>query len=348
MSVFSFVNYLSLPVSWFLFFLLFFLLVVFAVVLPYFLVNFVKHWQWSVSFVSFVFLSIGTSLPELMTVLFFPVSVEQETGVVGSLAVILGSNLLTGLVVCFLSLLYFATFLQGRSISLLRLSFAGIFLLNLVFLFFLLFPQWFAFWRLGSGWSFFSGLLLVFYFAFLLYLFFQDKGKMDDNPTFQSRQFLFKTNFFVLLIWIIFLVLMLLSVVLLLIALTNHLKKVYQFSDWTVGGFFFALATSSPEVWASLSLFRLGFAAAAWSVVIGSHLFNWILFFSTDFVTDTDLFLALNKSGSQLLEFGLVSLIGIIILYWASRQQFYQTRIKYSLPFLALLLNSCLVLVKIG
>ena len=339
---------MSLTLVWLLFFLFFILLIVSSIILPRFFVSFIRQWSISVTFLGVFIFSLITSLPELLTILLIPTTISDSSGVIKSFSVILGSNLITGTVFCLLSLFYFKVFSQLTVTKLVRWSCLAVIFINIFLILVLLYPDSFLNWQVVH-WSLFSLLFVVFYFIFLVY-------SSSDNHRFKSRDLSdwefnkipFKSSSFALFIWIVFFIALLVGSVFALIYLTTILQQNYQFSDWTVGGVFFAFATTSPEIWTALSFYHLGLGITAWGVIIGSHLFNWILLFLVDLTVNLNVFqiLGSNYLNNDLLILTSVSLAFSVLFYllnWKIFRNKKSTYLFFPIIFTTMLLTVFIV-----
>lgn len=341
---------MSLTITWLLFSFFFICLVVSSVLLPRFLVSFIRQWQINVTFLGLFILAVVTSLPELLTVLLFPSKIDPVSGIVKSFSVVLGSNLITGAAFCLLSLFYFRYFAQLTITKAIHWSSWAVILINGFFLLVLLYPQSFLNFRL-LYWSLFGLLFVILYFLLLFYFSLRgSKNSATDQLNWDFNKIPFKSNPFALFIWIVVLTTALVGSVLILIDVTTTLQQFYQFSDWTIGSIFFAFATTSPEIWTALSLYHLGFGLAAWGVIVGSHLFNWILLFLTDFTTRLDIFqtLSLESASANLLELTFAGLFLSSLLHLLSWKVFRTKKIQYLLFPLVFLTVTFSTLLKLG
>ena len=312
---------MSLALTWFLFFLCFLALVISSLFLPRFFISLVRQWRINVVFLGVFVLSFITSLPELLSILLLPATIKNTSGIFKSFSVVLGSNLITGTGFCLLSLIYFKSFSQLTVSRLVRWSCLAVFFLNGFFLLVLFYPDSFLNWRVAH-WSLVGLFFVIIYFVTLFYSSLPNKRTpTDDQLSWDFDKIPFKTNVFALIVWIIFLVAVLVASIFALIALTSSLQATYQWSDWTIGGVFFAFATTSPEIWTAFSLYYLGFGLAAWGVVIGSHLFNWVLLFLVDFTTDLDIFRTL-ATEKIMMELTLAVLFLSLLFYLLSWRVF--------------------------
>lgn len=326
---------MSIFITWILFLLFFFLLIISSIFLPRFLVSLVRQWNINITFLGFFLLSVITSLPELLSVLLLPMQSIDTSGVIKSFAVVLGSNLITGTAFAVLNLFYFALFKQLSVTRLLRWSCLAVLFLNIFIILLLFYPDSFLNWRI-MHWSLVGLLFVIAYFIFVLYSSFRENtnfNRQKNELKWDFNKIPYKTNPFALFIWIVIFISVLVASVLSLIHLTKILQNHYQLSNWTIGSVFFAFATTSPEIWMALSLYYLGFGLAAWGVIIGSHLFNWILLFIADFTTELDVFRILSTANANvnLSELLFASTFLSFLLYVLTWKLFRQTKWNYLL-----------------
>lgn len=97
----------------------------------------------------------------------------------------------------------------------------------------------------------------------------------------------------ILFIWAIMLITILVSAILVLIRLSEHLQTKYQFSNQVIGSLFFAVANATPEMWTASSLIYYGFFSSALGVIVGSYLLNFVIFFAMELSTKKEIWSSL-------------------------------------------------------
>lgn len=287
--IYDFSDY-DIKVIWIIFACFSLLMIFSSIMLPRILVNLFKKTKIDSVFIGVFFLSIITSVPEILSIFILSLS-KGETGIQEAIANIWGANIWGITVICLLDFIYFRFYVfKNISNDLKKTSFVVVFL-NLLFFIFLYEPKIFsAFYFLNFDFNLIVFLIIFIYLVFLFYL--QNnlrKQKKIKEKNSEIDYFKFKkNNFFWFLILLIFIFILIFSM-LFIFSLSEEIKIEYDLNESVIGGFFFALLTSSPEIWSAISFFKVGLGLAAIGTVLGSHLFNIVVFvFIQDFILNNE------------------------------------------------------------
>ncbi|WP_339025453.1 hypothetical protein [Spiroplasma endosymbiont of Agriotes lineatus] len=227
-------------------------------------------------------LSIITSLPELVSAI--------TAGALGSPEVsmgdVMGANLFSGAMlavadIIFIRYLFFKKINNSnRFIIYLMIG------INIILVLALMPIKTFYFMRLtiphiNVSWPFL--VLLLVYIGFLIIMF---KGFHDEEKELKTKKDvgLKKISLKVIIIFFVISVIGLVLSSIVLVAVIDNFDNVYGVKKESAGAIFLGMTTALPEVVSLFSLTRIGYGNVAIAGIIGSHLFNSIIYFVADIV----------------------------------------------------------------
>ena len=301
MSIFE-INYsnLGLATNWFLFISFLLLMIIFAIFIPRFLVNFLKKMHLGGDFLAIFLLAIITSLPETFTLISFTVLdnvSDNGDQFVKAFANIIGSNWFSSL--AFAGLFFYNSFILKHFFTEKPLHYSSlfVFLINCFLLLVILFPHSFLNYTFPK-FQFFSFFFILVYLFFNFWFFYQhhNQNKIANREEFDINLFTYYYSPFLVLPLLIFLIVMLVFAILFLVPLSAYLQSQHNFSNQSIGGLFFAFATSSTEIWSCLSLWTAGLSYLGAGIIIESHLFNLFLYICFAFFNPRDIYMQLHNN----------------------------------------------------
>ncbi len=313
----------ALPSLWVLFFFLAIIIIFNAYFLPRFVLELFKRTRLGLVTIGLVFISLFTSLPEVLSTIFNGILNQKDLKVGYSLsfANIIGANLFSATALIAFDFLYFRYYYLTEVPFRNKLTLGLVILVNFWFMLLLLFPGQLE-WKINQV-SIPALLFLIFYFVYLGFLFFSQKrfqtqqagtNQLTNPAPSPEKYFAFHIN--PLLVFAILLVLLiaLLSGSFVFFRLGSFLREQHGLSENSVGGILFALTTAFPELLGCFSLFNLKLGNVAIAVIFGSHLFNLLIFIVSNlyFAVPAFTLLAQDSSNLRLLVVTLIS----TTLFW--------------------------------
>ena len=269
-------------------------------------------------FIGGLLLASITSFPELFTAI-SAVFINNPSLAIGD---ILGSNIFNSLIISFLDIVYFKTFFYHK------ISNKYIFFIILILIIYILILITYNDTFIIPNLSIISLFILFIYILFVVLL---SKIKVDD----ESQIGTYKINNISMKFMITTIFLIIISVILTLQA--NKIVSMNPlFSSSTIGAFLLGVTTSLPEVVSTSALVRIKSYNLAFSNIIGSNAFNFMIFGICDFfIKGNSLYSFKDKDSLLFLISGLV--IHLILLLSVSRKKSFNI-IPYLIPSLLILL----------
>lgn len=253
------------------------------------------------AFLGGVLLAAVTSLPELFTSLAAVAFLNEPQLVVGN---ILGSNLFNLAALAAVSLLLFGRVYQRRAAREQRLPLLAV----LVIYGLLAVP--------GARCNiYFAGLNIVSWLIFLLYALGVRSlaAEADDAP--EAAE----TGAMRLLARFAGLAALLVATSIALTLVTERLKLIYNMEASLAGAVFLGVATSLPELVATIQLVRLGNFNAACGNILGSNLFNCSILALADLLYTAGTIYIFDGQALRLLACGALAAAAMLPVLWARR-----------------------------
>lgn len=317
-SLDAFFQRTEIPVLWIIFLLLAIIIIINAYFLPRFVLELFKRTKVGLVTIGLVFISLFTSLPEVLSTIFAGILYQNnlKVGYSLSFANIIGANLFSATALIAFDFIYFRYYYLTEVPFRNKLTLALVILTNLWFMFLLLFPSQLE-WQVNNV-SIPALLFIFFYFFYIAYLFWSQKrfqAKQAQTQQLQTakstpeKYFDFHINPFMVFAIFIVLLISLLGSFFVFSSLGRFLRAKHGLSENSVGGILFAITTAFPELLGCFSLFNLKLGNVAIAVIFGSHLFNLLVFIISNLYFSKPAFalLAQDSSNLRLLVITLIS-----------------------------------------
>lgn len=278
------------------------ILVVFlSVKLSFYVDELDKKTNLSGAFIGGVMLAAVTSLPELFTSLTAILSLNKPELVQGN---VLGSNIFNS---CVIGILVLGS-IVGYQRSKISKTHKHTLMYNLIIYVLVFFAMLKPF-ELSFG---FFNINMMMIPILIVYAFNVMTLKQDEQNEHEEDE---KTNLSVYQILIRFVLysVALVSVSILLTNVTDVIAEKLQLGTTVAGAIFLGVATSLPELSASISLVRMGNYNASFGNIVGSNLFNFTILCFGDFFYSKGGIFMITQEVMNLLIFGILS----SILVWA-------------------------------
>jgi cation:H+ antiporter len=219
------------------------------------------------AFVGLIFVSLITSIPELITEISQGILGKPDVGISDDI----GSNAFSMFALSFVILIFIKK-LYIDKIS--KLTIITIFISLTLSIFVTFVFKYQLDYNVGYAGTFSVGITSIFLlFCYLIFVFFTYKNRHLADP---EPKILIKSNktikqiFILFIFYSIFLILVAIS----LNASVNAMQHQYKISSKSAGGLFLSITTSMPEIIALIVFAKSGFLSAAISSIVGSHIFN--------------------------------------------------------------------------
>ncbi|PWL67073.1 MAG: sodium:calcium antiporter [Amedibacillus dolichus] len=286
------------------------MVVFFSVRLSYYVDCLDKKTNLSGAFIGGVMLAAVTSLPELFTSLTAVLALNQPNLVQGN---VLGSNIFNLCVIAglllFTSKRYVSAPLSKSHASTL---WYGIVMYGLVFAA-IMFPI-----EVGFGFlkvNLMSILILVVYAINVKFMGNDDSLQSDENDVYIALSV--KQIVLRFLAYSVALV----AVSILLTTVTDKIADELQLGATVAGAIFLGVATSLPELSASINLVRIGNFNASWGNIVGSNLFNFIILCFADVLFTKGGIYINEPQVLNLLGFGVFSMLATLgVIYFKKKR----------------------------
>ena len=228
-------------------------------------------------------LSLVTSIPELIS----GITSSLIGNPIQSFGNVIGVNMMTLTVLCMLDIIYVKKALFSKVSNTNRKTIIYVFGFNVLFLLCIFIPKLNDFLTINIGITKFSLVFLfmiVFYMVFI-YRVYKLGGEENDEDAESSGCEQLSLKQVVIRFFIFSIILIGLSV--LIASITDQMgmpsdEGGYGFGKAAAGLLFLSICTGLPEITTAFSLARLGQGNIALGGIIGSHLFNFLVFFFGD------------------------------------------------------------------
>lgn len=329
----------NLSGQWVFFFILVATVFITAVLLPKLMINLFAKVSISPIVIGTFLISIITSIPELISTVFFPIFSETTfSGEIKSFSNIFGANFLSLTVLCLLDFIFFRWFFFRSNTQIVKISGLLTIVFNLLFLFAISFPELFLNEQIPFlNISFFLVFLVLIYIIFLIWSHLKVPESYKNFLIRKRNFFKYRYSLFALGVVVLLLIYLLILSMLFLIVLANHFQQIYKISDYSVGGIVFAFITSSPEIWSMTAMFWMGFGGAAIGIIAGSHLINMLFLIFLDLRNGNQSFAQLSVESLIFLIFvTLLTSIVIFVRYFHFLS--YKPSVYFLAPFLVIII----------
>ncbi len=285
------------------------LVIILSVRLSFYVDELDKKTNLSGAFIGGIMLAAVTSLPELFTSLTAVLSLDKPELVQGN---VLGSNIFNLCVIGGLVLCSVSGYQRSKVANAHKHTLIYSFMMYILAFFAMVNPMSISFGFININ-IMTVAILMVYIFNVINLR--NDEQSSDDEEaktTLSVRQILLRFALYSIA---------LVSVSILLTNVTDQLAEKLQLGTTVAGAIFLGVATSLPELSASISLIRMGNYNASFGNVIGSNLFNFtILCFGDIIYTKGSIFMDTSEV-MNLLIFGIISTIFVMMLLYFKKNR---------------------------
>ena len=260
-------------------------------------------------------LSFVTSIPELIS----GITSSLLGNPIQSYGNVIGVNMLTLTVLCFLDIIFIKKTLFSKVSNTNRKTIIYVFGFNVLFLICLFVPPVNNFLTINIGITKFSLVYLLMFIIYGIYIFRVYKLGQSEND--EGAEASGCENLSVKQVVIRFFIFsfLLIGLSVLISSITDQMGMAvedggYGFGKATAGLLFLSLCTGLPEITTAFSLARMGQGNIALGGIIGSHFFNFIIFFFGDlFYTPSGSMQYLYADNTELLTLKISVIVGMVL-----------------------------------